>query len=241
MANNKKSVLLYCDLIHTVEKLDNETAGELFKHYLRYINDKDPKTDNVLVDIIFEQIKQNLKRDLKKWEEKREKRSIAGKKGMKKRWEKNKNDKSVITNDKSVINGITNITDNVTVTVKDNVRVKDINNNINISPELKSFNEKYKYIQKMEEPLSLEQLQKLKDKRLGFPLDVLENIFDEMENYGKKLKTKSAYLTAINWLRRKGWQSHDKVRKMNKSQITEYLTTASPRAKKVAIAINKNI
>ena len=80
MADNKKSVLLYCDLIHTVEKLDNETAGELFKHYLRYINDLTPKTDNVIVDIVFEPIKQNLKRDLKKWEDTLGKRSDAGNK-----------------------------------------------------------------------------------------------------------------------------------------------------------------
>ena len=51
MAKGKKSVLLYCDLIHTVEKMDNETAGEFFKHYLRYINDQDPKTDNILVKV----------------------------------------------------------------------------------------------------------------------------------------------------------------------------------------------
>ena len=85
MAENKKSVLLYCDLIHTVEKLDNETAGELFKHYLRYINDLDPKTESVLVDVVFEPIKQNLKRDLKKWEDKIDKRSEAGKKSAAKK------------------------------------------------------------------------------------------------------------------------------------------------------------
>jgi len=81
MATNKKSVLLYCDLIHTVEKLDNETAGELFKHYLRYINDQDPATDNVLVDVLFESIKQNLKRDLVKWEIRAERSKENGKLG----------------------------------------------------------------------------------------------------------------------------------------------------------------
>jgi hypothetical protein len=43
MAKNKKSFVLYCDLIHTIEKLSNEQAGELFKHILRYVNDKDPE------------------------------------------------------------------------------------------------------------------------------------------------------------------------------------------------------
>ena len=81
MAENKKSVLLYCDLIHTVEKMDNETAGEFFKHYLRYINDLNPESDNPIVDITFESVKQNLKRDLVKWEERAEKSRMNGKLG----------------------------------------------------------------------------------------------------------------------------------------------------------------
>ena len=72
MATNKKSVLLYCDLIHTVEKMDDKTAGEFFKHYLRYINDQDPETDNLVIELTFESVKQNLKRDLKKWEQRAE-------------------------------------------------------------------------------------------------------------------------------------------------------------------------
>ena len=65
MAENKKSVLIYCDLIHTVEHLPDELAGKLFKHILEYVNDRDPQTDDVLLKIAFEPIKQQLKRDLK--------------------------------------------------------------------------------------------------------------------------------------------------------------------------------
>lgn len=82
----KKSALIYCDLIHTVEKLDEKTAGLLFKHFLRYINDQDPKTDNLLVEIAFEPIKQSLKRDLKTWENKTESRSKSGQIGNLKRY-----------------------------------------------------------------------------------------------------------------------------------------------------------
>ena len=81
MAENKKSVLLYCDLIHTVEKMDDATAGEFFKHYLRYINDLNPESDNPIVDITFESVKQNLKRDLVKWEQRAEKSRMNGKLG----------------------------------------------------------------------------------------------------------------------------------------------------------------
>lgn len=86
MAKDKKSVLLYCDLIHTVEELKDADAGKLFKHYLRYINDQNPTPPNNLVKIVFEPIKQNLKRDLKKWEKKSERNSEIAKAG----WEKRK-------------------------------------------------------------------------------------------------------------------------------------------------------
>lgn len=82
MASNKKSVLLYCDIIHTVEELSDVDAGKLFKHYLRYINDKNPDPPSKLIKIVFEPIKQGLKRDLKKWEKTSEKNSA----NAKKRW-----------------------------------------------------------------------------------------------------------------------------------------------------------
>lgn len=87
MATNKKSVLLYCDIIHTVEELTDEEAGKLFKHYLRYINDQNPTAPDKLTQIVFEPIKQNLKRDLIKWKERSERNSLIARDG----WEKRKN------------------------------------------------------------------------------------------------------------------------------------------------------
>lgn len=113
----KKSVLLYCDIIHTVEGLSNEEAGRLFKHYLRYINDQDPKPEDRLTALLFEPIKQNLKRDLKKWKHKSE----QSKRAADARWAKqNDADASerIRTNAKYADKDI--------VTVKDNVKVKDI-------------------------------------------------------------------------------------------------------------------
>jgi hypothetical protein len=81
MAKNKKSFVLYCDLIHTIEKLSNEQAGELFKHILRYVNDKDPEPKDVLIDLVFEPIKQQLKRDLKTYENRAERSRENGLKG----------------------------------------------------------------------------------------------------------------------------------------------------------------
>jgi hypothetical protein len=81
MAKDKKSFLLYCDIIHTVEKMPTEKAGELFKHILQYVNDQDPTTDDLIVQLVFEPIKQQLKRDLRKYEDFIEKQRDNGKRG----------------------------------------------------------------------------------------------------------------------------------------------------------------
>jgi hypothetical protein len=83
MSKNKKSFLLYCDLIHTVDQLTNEQAGDLFKHILRYVNDQEPQTDNVITRIAFEPIKQSLMRDLVKYKSICERNSD----NAKKRWD----------------------------------------------------------------------------------------------------------------------------------------------------------
>lgn len=82
MAKDKKSFLLYCDIIHTIEKLSDEQAGKLLKHILRYVNDLNPESEDVLTEIAFEPIKQNLKRDLIKYEGIRQK----NKENAEKRW-----------------------------------------------------------------------------------------------------------------------------------------------------------
>jgi hypothetical protein len=68
MAVNKKSFLLYCDQIGMFEKLPDDVAGRLIKHIFRYTNDLHPETDELLVDALFEPIKNQLKRDLKVYE-----------------------------------------------------------------------------------------------------------------------------------------------------------------------------
>ena len=82
MAKDKKSFLLYADLIHTIEKLTDEQAGKLFKHVLRYVNDQHPESDQ-FTEVVFEPIKQTLKRDLEKYEGIRQRNS----ENAKKRWD----------------------------------------------------------------------------------------------------------------------------------------------------------
>jgi hypothetical protein len=88
MAENKKSFILYTDLLSVVKKLVekdriNKTnyAGELFLTILLYVNDKDPIPIDFIVEMAFEPIRLSLKRDLTKYETYKDKQVANGKKG----------------------------------------------------------------------------------------------------------------------------------------------------------------
>ena len=115
MAKDKKGFILYADQKALFEQLPNDKAGELIKFIFAYVNDEDPVTEDLIINLAFTPIKQQLKRDLKKFEETKEKRSEAGKAGANKRWQN-------IANDSKRIKAIAKIADNV----NDNVNVKDI-------------------------------------------------------------------------------------------------------------------
>lgn len=131
MADGKKSFLLYCDLIQTVKKLNNDQAGVLFKTILEYVNDMNPEPDDLLIEIAFEPIKQQLKRDLKHWETIKSKRSEAGKLSAesKKAAKENQQNSTKSTSVKSVQQNSTKSTAtdtvNVTVNVNDTVNVNE--------------------------------------------------------------------------------------------------------------------
>ncbi len=116
MAKDKKGFILYADQKALFDQLPNEKAGELIKHIFSYVNDENPITEDLIINLAFTPIKQQLKRDLVKFEETKEKRSEAGKAGANKRWQN-------IANDSKRISTIAKIADNV----NDNVNVKDIN------------------------------------------------------------------------------------------------------------------
>ena len=121
MAEDKKSFLLYCDLIHTIEKLPNDKAGELFKHILAYVNDKNPQTDDLIINITFEPIKQQLKRDLIKYMNIRDKRQQAGLASAEKR--KHMSTHVEQNEHMSTVNDTVNVNVNVNDNVNDNVNV----------------------------------------------------------------------------------------------------------------------
>jgi hypothetical protein len=150
MATGKKSFILYTDLIHTVNKLPNDKAGELLKHILSYVNDQNPTTEDLILQLVFEPIKQQLKRDLIRWEKYIKKQSNNGKKGGRPKTQINPN-KAVgyLVNPKkpSQPKKADNVNVNVSVNDNDNVNVKKENNIIvrkqMFADSLKPFLPKY--------------------------------------------------------------------------------------------------
>ena len=113
MDKSKKSFILYSDQKELFDQLSDEQAGKLIKFIFSYVNDEEPTTDDLLINLAFTPIKQQFKRDLDKWNKTKEGRSKAGKASAEAR--RNKKQQS-LTNSTSVNNvqqTSTNSTDNV--------------------------------------------------------------------------------------------------------------------------------
>jgi len=88
MAENKKGFLLYANYIGTINQLPDEVAGRLFKHIFAYVNDLNPVSDELLLNVVFEPIKNHLKDDLEKYILGKHDKSLSGRIGNLKRWHK---------------------------------------------------------------------------------------------------------------------------------------------------------
>mgnify|MGYP003514262931 CR=1 FL=1 len=147
MAENKKSFVLYSDSQGLVNQLPDDVAGRLLKHIYAYVNDENPITDELLLNIAFEPIKMQLKKDKKKWEQTKEGRSVAGKASAEAKRLAKLAEQSLTnsTNVESVEQNSTNST------VNDNVNVNVINNNtpakaddvFDFSKYLETLNQKF--------------------------------------------------------------------------------------------------
>jgi hypothetical protein len=130
MAENKKSFVLYADLLRNIEHLTNEEKGMLFNHLLEYVNDLNPILEDRLLITAWKPIEAQLKRDLVKFKEVKDKRSKAGKLSAELRSKSVEHNSTKSTHVKSVEQDSTNSTDNVNDNVNDN---DNVINNISLS------------------------------------------------------------------------------------------------------------
>lgn len=131
MAENKKSFIAYSDWKETFDNLSDEYAGKLIKHIFAYVNDENPESKDMIINAVFPNIKNSLKRDLTKWENQIKQRSEAGKRSAEIRATK--------INERS--NPLNETVRNPTVSDSVNVNDTVINNNKpTVNPNFSFFN-----------------------------------------------------------------------------------------------------
>ena len=81
MAKGKNGFVLYADMQEYFNELSDEDAGKLIKHVFSYVNDENPEAENAFIKLAFIPIKQQLKRDLKKYESVCSRNKVNGQKG----------------------------------------------------------------------------------------------------------------------------------------------------------------
>ncbi len=147
MAKNKKSFVLYADLMDRIDHLTSEEKGVLLQHLLEYVNDLNPVLEDRVLIGVWKPIEQQLKRDLNKFEEVKLKRSEAGKESARLRAVKKQN-QTKQTSVKSVKSDSSN------PTVNDNVNVNVTVNDILLEKETKElFNVWIDYRKEIRKPI----------------------------------------------------------------------------------------
>lgn len=138
MAKDKTSFVLYSDSKSIIDLMTNEQAGLLLKTLFAYVNDENPVIDNSIA-IVFEMIKLQLKRDLKKWEQTKEGRSAAGKASAEAR-RLAKIKEQTLTNSTNVdFVQQTSTNSTVSVSVNDSVNVNVINKDSKANLEIRTL------------------------------------------------------------------------------------------------------
>lgn len=147
----KNSFILYTEFYDIIKDLTNEQIGKLHRAIYLYelegcidtVSELDPETK-----IAFKFIRLQLDKNKSKWEETKEKRAEAGKKGNEKRWgvsqksqmrEKEKQEIAKIANATFATNDIANEKQEKSVIAKIAVNVND---NVNVNEDVNVINKK---------------------------------------------------------------------------------------------------
>lgn len=208
MAQGKNTIIVYKDWYNIFKKLTNEEAGILVKHLFSYVNDENPILEDRFLDLAFTPIQDALKRDLKIWEEVREKRSESGKIGGAKSGEsrsKAKQTKQVLKKASKKKQSEAN----EAVIVIDTDSVIDIDNDIekkevHTPSKFDVFNDwlkkNYPNVASMKTQMTEQNLKSLIDL---YGKEVLNDHLMQMENkIDLTKKYKSVYLTLLTWIKR---------------------------------------
>lgn len=126
----RDSFILYSEWAENISILSDNQAGVLIKALLAFVRDEQIPEMDTLTDMCFRFLKAQIDRDSKRYEEVKNVRSEAGKKGAAARWQNGKNSKGIFAN--SNANGknslYVDVDDDDDVDVDVDGKKKDVNN-----------------------------------------------------------------------------------------------------------------
>ena len=117
----KKSFIIYSDFKATLDKLPDEDAGKLFKMIVDFSNGIETEPESLILDVVFTPIKQQMIRDIEKYETEISKRKEAGSLGGKAKAKIVASARSAKQVLPSAKQSLANVANNVTVNVNDTV------------------------------------------------------------------------------------------------------------------------
>lgn len=214
MAENKKSFVGYADWNKTFEKLSDDEAGKLAKMIFAYVNDENPEAPDRITELIFEPFKNQLKRDLEKYEEVKRKRSEAGRNGgfksgvsrsNPKQNEANEANASIVEPKEANASFAKKNEANEAVTVNDTVNVNENDNVILLEKETKEENVHFPESQALfskngVKEDSVEIPKKVAPKKVFRPPTV-----QEVQNYCNERKNGISAFSFVNFYQSKDW------------------------------------
>lgn len=193
--DGKKSFVAYADWKDTFDNLPDEIAGKLIKHIFAYVNDENPISNDFIIDAVFSNIKNTLKRDLKKWESQLEQRRNAGKKSAEMRALTKINDRSISLNEKTR-NSTVSVNDSVSVNVSVN-EIKEKTIPLSLESDFSKFWSLYN--KKVDS-------KKCKDKFIKLSKSDIEKIIEVLPSYIYSTPDIQFRKNPLTWLNGKCWE-----------------------------------
>lgn len=210
-------MIIYFDLLEKTRKLNNEQFGILMRAIIAYCDsgcETHPEFDDPVIDMAFDMLAPNCKNDLEKWDEIRQKRSEAGKKGGAPIGNQNAS-KNKQNNQKQTKQPVT-VTGTVNVNVNDNVNVTDINSVI--EKENNNFKGKQDY---------------------SMPVNGMEVLKGNAEKVLNRFKEKARYNSKFNYL--PSWAKQDLgLEQESFNSAISYLLSQGLIKKEIGKTINGN-
>lgn len=217
MAENKKSFILYVDQKSTIDMLSDEQAGKLLKHIYAYVNDENPTLESLELRLVFEPIRLQFKRDLKKWENTKDQKSVAGIMGNLKRYNPDLYE-AVQSNSMRLIEA-QNIAEARRSSQRDTELAVNVNDNVNVNVNVNDIN------------ISFDLFWDLYDKKVGDKTKIekkwnkltnqqREDIVKYIPKYIASQPDKQFRKHPETFLNQKGWEDEIILKKPNRGEIT---------------------